>query len=86
MKALKFFSMIGLIVIALTACEEKATPKLVFKFKFDSTQVRLDNLGNPAIMPANHRGQSPKFNQMSSHYIELAPNALTALGTGEVLF
>ncbi|MFL5754290.1 MAG: hypothetical protein ACJ76F_12840 [Bacteroidia bacterium] len=66
--------------------EEKAKPRLVFKFKFDSTQVRLDNLGNPAVMPANHQAQNPKFNKMSAHYLELAQNDNTSLGGGKVLF
>ncbi len=61
-------------------------PNLVFKFNFDSTQVRLDNLGNPATLPANHGAQSPKFNKMSAHYIELAPNAFTMIGAGEVVY
>ncbi len=61
-------------------------PQLVFIFKFDSTQARLDNLGNPATMPAGHSGQSPVFNSMSSHYIELAPTANTQLGSGDVLY
>jgi hypothetical protein len=37
-------------------------------------------------MPANHAGQSPVFNSISAHYIELAPSAFTALGTGDVLY
>ncbi len=47
-------------------------PKLVFKFKFDSTQARLDGFGQPSTIPFNHSAQSPRFNKMSSHYIELA--------------
>jgi hypothetical protein len=86
MKILQYFSLIGFIALALTSCEEKPVPKLVFKFKFDTTQVRLDNIGNPAVMPSNHRGQHPKFNKMSAHYIELAPNANTMLGNGTVLY
>jgi hypothetical protein len=82
------------LVIGFTSCkkdtpvvvEEKAKPRLVFKFKFDSTQVRLDNLGNPAVMPANHQGQHPKFNKMSAHYLELAQTDNTSLGGGKVLF
>ncbi|HTL81306.1 MAG TPA: hypothetical protein VL651_06365 [Bacteroidia bacterium] len=63
-----------------------AAPRIYFTFKFDSTQTRLDNLGNPATVPANHCAQSPVFHLMSSHYIELAPGALTALGSGDVLY
>jgi hypothetical protein len=37
-------------------------------------------------MPSDHSGQSPLFNKMSAHYIELAPGAFTQLGAGEVLY
>ncbi len=63
-----------------------AEPKLVFKFKFDSTQVRLDNLGNPSTIPANHGSQSPRFNNMSAHYIEMTQNQFTLPGGGAVLY
>lgn len=62
------------------------SPKLIFKFKFDSTQVRLNNFGQPDTLPAGHAGISPKFNAMSAHYIELAPDAYTQLGAGTVLY
>lgn len=61
-------------------------PKLIFKFKFDSTQVRLNNIGQPSSIPAGHAAQSPVFRSMSAHYLELAPTALTALGAGKVLY
>ena len=61
-------------------------PKLIFKFKFDSTQARLNNFGGVSTIPANHRAQSPKMNKMSAHYIELAKDDNTALGSGVVLF
>jgi hypothetical protein len=60
--------------------------RLVFVFKFDSTQQRLNNIGLPDAIPAGNSGQSPLFNTMSSHYVELAPNAFTALGSGEILY
>lgn len=80
--------------IAMSSCKKDEndpvppdeTPKLIFKFVFDSIQVRLDNVGNPATLPANHGAQSPRFNKMSAHYIELAPSAFTLLGTGEVVY
>ena len=59
-----------------------ATHYLIFKFKFDSTQQRLNNLGQLSTIPSNHSAQSPRFNKMSSHYIELAPEATTQLGDG----
>lgn len=61
-------------------------PKLVFKFKFDSTLARLDNFGNPAIIPPGNSAQSPKFNHMSAHYIEFAQDSTTQLGNGEIVY
>lgn len=61
-------------------------PMLVFRFKFDSAQQRLDNFGNPSVIPSDHGAQSPSFNKMSAHYIELAPNEFTPLGSGTVVF
>lgn len=55
-------------------------------FRFDSTQARLDATGQPAPMPAGNAGQSPRFNTMSAHYVELAPDAFTALGGGAILY
>jgi len=72
--------------ILLTSCKEDKEPQLVFKFRFDSTQVRLNNIGQPQSIPSDHRAQNPKFNSISAHYIELAPDAWTALGSGEVLY
>lgn len=60
--------------------------KINFVFKFDSTQVRLNGLGQPVILPAGHAAQSPRFNSMSAHYAELTPTAFTPLGTGAVLY
>lgn len=37
-------------------------------------------------MPAGNAGQSPRFNAMSAHYVELAPDAFTALGKGAILY
>jgi hypothetical protein len=60
--------------------------KVNFIFKFDSTQVRLNALGQPVGMPAGNAGQSPRFNTMSAHYVELAASPYTALGAGSILY
>ncbi|CAN5460550.1 hypothetical protein BH11BAC1_BH11BAC1_22970 [soil metagenome] len=60
--------------------------KLIFKFHFDSTQARLNNFGSTTGIPAGHGAQSPRFNVMSAHYVELAPDSLTLLGGGDVLY
>jgi hypothetical protein len=61
-------------------------PELIFKFQFDSTLARLNNVGQPSTVPSGNAAQTPKFNLLSGHYIELAPTAFTALGTGSVLY
>jgi hypothetical protein len=60
--------------------------KVNFIFKFDSTQARLNGQGNPVSVPAGHGAQSPRFNTMSAHYLELAPTATTLPGAGAVLY
>lgn len=62
-----------------------AGPRLIFKFKFDSTQVRLNNLGQPSTFATGNAAQSPRFNSISQHYIELAGDT-DFLGDGTVLY
>lgn len=60
-------------------------PRIIFKFKFDSTQVRLNNLGQPSTFAAGNAAQSPKFNSISQHYIELAGDT-DPVGKGTVVY
>lgn len=59
---------------------------LQFKFKFDPNQERLNNIGQPASIPAGNAAQTPEFREMSVHYIELAPSAFTLLGAGAIVY
>lgn len=71
------------------SCEketESTSPNLIVKFKFDPTQVRLNNIGQPANIPTGNAGQTPVFNSISAHYFELTPNMYTQLGDGAVLY
>lgn len=91
MKQLSVLIFAASILLSFSSCSKEhaysnSTPQLVFVFKFDSTQQRLNNIGLPDAMPAGNSGQSPLFNAMSSHYVELAPNAFTALGSGDILY
>lgn len=61
-------------------------PKLIVKFKFDPNQARLNNLGQPSAVPSGNAAQSPDFKFISAHYFELAQDAFTQLGDGEVLY
>ncbi len=80
-------------IVLLSSCKKgdsttvpTVAPNLIFKFKFDSTQARLNNIGATAAMPAGHAGQNPLMNKMSAHYIELAQTALTQIGNGDVVY
>ncbi|MGL2965536.1 hypothetical protein [Flavobacterium sp. XGLA_31] len=66
--------------------DTESGPMLIIKFKLDPNQVRLNNLGEPATIPDGNAAQTPIFNTIGSHYVELAPNANTQLGQGTVLY
>lgn len=80
----------GLLLTAACKKDEPNDPStaaaLKFEFQFDPNQDRLNNIGQPAALASGHAAQTPDFRQMSVHYLELAPNALTALGQGAVLY
>lgn len=87
------FLLLTVLVVCLGSCQKDSNnnnntddAQLIFRFRFDSTQVRLNNFGLPATLPADHRAQSPLFNKMSAHYVELAPSGLVPLGGGSILF
>ena len=61
-------------------------PQLIIRFKFDPTQVRLNNIGQPSTVPAGNAAQSPIFNGISAHYLEFTPNAFTQVGQGSILY
>lgn len=60
---------------------EDTGPKLIFKFKFDSTQARLNAFARPSTIPDGNWGQSPVFHAMSAHFIQLAEDSLSPLTT-----
>ena len=76
------------LVFLLGACgkSDTDTPKLAFDYAFEANQPRLNNLGQPAALPAGHAALTPDFKSMSVHYIELAPTATTLLGKGAILY
>jgi hypothetical protein len=73
-KFLLLLSLAALVVVSSCKKDEderthtaRERPRLT-RFKFDSTQVRLNNLGQPErCRPA--MGPSPNFHQMSAHYV-----------------
>ncbi|MFN8284892.1 MAG: hypothetical protein U0U67_16840 [Chitinophagales bacterium] len=82
-KLLFFLAAIALFTISCkkTNTTEYTGPKLIFKFKFDSTQERLDNLARPSTIPVGNAAQSPVFKSMSAHFIQIAEDSLSPLTT-----
>ena len=66
--------------------DSSSEPMLIIKFKFDPTQARLNNLGQASTVAVGNAAQSPIFNLISSHYVEMAPNANTQIGNGTILY
>lgn len=75
-------------IISVSSCSSDSTnePMLIVKFKFDPNQARLNNFGQPSTVAAGNAAQSPIFNGISAHYLEMAPNATTQLGQGAILY
>jgi hypothetical protein len=91
-KLIKLLSVIFLLAISYgffsCSSEDGATEpaNLIIKIKFDPTQIRLNNLGQPSVIPDGNAAQTPDMKNISAHYLELAPSATTLLGQGKVLY
>lgn len=89
-------SIIALAVIscvALSCKKDKDVPpttepatQLTFKVDFDETLPRLGNFGQAVNVGAGNAAQHPNMKSVSLHYIELAPDSLTALGNGQIMY
>lgn len=65
---------------------EVSEAKLIFRYRFDSTQQRLNSMGVPSSLASGYAAQSPTVKRMGVHYVELSPDVNTPFGQGEVLF
>ncbi len=76
------------LLLFLFSCKKENTSdaNLQFQFRFDAVQARLNNIGQTAPIPVGNAAQTPEFRELSVHYIELAPNAFTALGGGAIVY
>ena len=90
MKILNLLLIVCVVIVSSCASDADDTtpaePQLIIKLKFDPTQVRLNNLGQPSTIPAGNAAQSPTIRRMSANYIEFAPSPTTLLGQGEIIF
>ena len=80
----------AVLLLFMISCKKESVnnsgPYLYLKYKFDSTQARLNNIGQASVIAQGNAGQSPVFNKMSAHYIELSPTAFSPLGSGAVIY
>ncbi len=85
------FLSIAFLCFVFSSCQKsedvvQPTANLIFKFKFDSTQVRLNSTGGVSLVPPGNAAMNPIMNKMSAHYVEMTPTAFTGLGAGAVLY
>lgn len=84
------FVLLSLLLFCLACDKENTAPtsdaQLKFQFQFDSTQVRLNNIGQAATMPAGHAAQNPQFRGMSAHFIELVEDQWTPYKSGQTIY
>jgi hypothetical protein len=90
MNKIQFLALTLFSVLLFSTCKKEntntATPRLIFKFVLDSTQIRLNNIGQSAPLKTGNAAQSPIFNAIAAHYIELAPTANTPFGKGQIVY
>jgi len=80
------FALFFLLLLGCVKDKPEEAPALDFVVRFEASQPRLNNIGQPANIPAGNAAQTPQFRDMSIHYIELAPNGFTPLGRGAVVY
>lgn len=87
---MKFFPLFLFLAIAFISCNSKTEDPIAngseatlrFKFKFEENQERLNAIGEPATIAVGNAAQTPLFNQLSVHVIDLSPNRFTPYGEG----
>jgi hypothetical protein len=90
MKKFLLIAIVLTISVSFFSCDNNedaaSEPMLIVKFRFNPTQTRLNNLGQPSTVPTGNAAQTPIFNSISAHYIEFAPNAFTQIGHGTIVY
>ena len=80
---------LSFVLLTTHACkktENEDTKYFSLKFKFSNSQPRLDNNGQSVGLAPGHAAQSPDFNKLSIHYIELVKDEYTQLGQGAIIY
>jgi hypothetical protein len=86
---MKNLFMLCLLALFFSNCKKTETPigpMVNIKIALSSTQERLNNIGSVSNIPITNAAQTPKFNGMSLHYIEFAPDMYTQFGNGFIAY
>jgi hypothetical protein len=89
MKKVYILLIVFIAALPFFSCSSDSAPEepmLIIKFQFDENHARLNNLGQPSTVATGNAAQSPIFNTISAHYMELAPNGFTQIGQGTVIY
>lgn len=82
------------LLLAIGCAEENNDPEeplpgpaqLKFSLEFDENLPRLGNFGEPVAVAPGNAAQHPDMKEMSFHYVEFAPDSLTLLGQGAIVY
>ena len=83
-----FFFLLSIAIISCTpTTDETVNPnstdrKIRFQFKFDENQERLGAIGQASVIPEGNAAQTPDFQKLSVHVIDMTPNRFTPYGEG----
>ena len=88
LKQIKLSLSACLVIVGLVSCNKdvRTFNDIHFSFEIDSLQPRLDNFGNPSTIEAGHATQTPVFDLLSVHYIEISQDEFTPFKEGSVLY
>lgn len=73
-----------MLVIFQSCKKDNEEVYVVFKYTFDEQGERLDNIGSPTTVPSGHATQTPNFQELGVHSIELI-NYVVSLPTNSTL-
>lgn len=82
------FTILFLVLTAtLISCKkDKDEALLVFKYTFDSQATREDNFGNPSVIASGNAAQTPDFNFLGVHSIELINYVVSLPSSSTVIY
>lgn len=85
-------AVLALSVVLAISCKKEEDPPppvpgyITMNFVFNNMQARLNNIGENSTIPAGNAAQSPRFNSISAHYVEMTTDKWTPVGDGVILY